>query len=971
MSSKKNKSRGQGRSTRRGPQVDIASAALLGALASATSNSTARQDPDAGDKNTRHLLPDSAADANLALPRDAAAATLVPPLEDLPGAEAQAAIPGVPGVDSDLIALLTSGVPLSDAGEQLHALADDALGGVAQTQSESDAGTAAADDSGPDLASGDVDFGDKRAAGEAGTSAGDSTHANAADAEGNIQLAQTDSGWNSATDAPPAGATTADGTAPALNPDGTPVDPNAPIDPNALPPTAAGPAAPALAGLGGAGAAGGAAAAAAAVSASSSKEAAPTTDGAVIGDITKTLRIVDPPVKGAKVVYDANHNGKADTGEAVGTTDDQGNVKISYTAVVGGQFIVLGGTDTITGQKYDADSVSMVLKDVPTATNSIISPISTLLAQSSSLTEADIKALLHLPASVDLASFDYYAEMGKGGANAAGAENALKLAQLVNTISNQVTQYLSTDKTIDADERAIVSKSIASALKAASGAVMVNGSFDSGALSDMVSKYAVAVAAEVRSGVTDITATLANLDASVAKGTLDSAVQTIFGHTAGASVAELNSYVQAVSNIAEATYDAYAGFDPAGSHAGLQTLSSLSDALVATGDDLANGGGLTAASGGFLDYFQNVNTIDQLADHLTAAGAGATDPAALFTQIAAGDPAFTGITEYGSAHVVAGTHLDTSYKGLQALGVDIVNPVDAASALFVSLDTGHAGAALTATDVQSMVDAAASHTLPAFSDTLDVTLNVTQSQVSSLVDLLDGKVDGHYDGSHAGADLVAYGIDHIGADATQGGTAALTLSAQEMLAIKDAGLDFSARSDVTNNINDASLTPVQTADLAKWDLSHGVDHVNVELSDAQAAAMGAAALDLPADAMVHLSAAGSHLSTTLNDMANLGVDSVDTTDPQHVIDLKLGITLPGSTTINTDLEALLAHFKPDGTNVHEVFKPADAVTLELGTAVNINDVSAQVLHELKLLGVDTISGADLNADGIPDHKPTG
>lgn len=687
---------------------------------------------------------------------------------------------------------------------------------------------------------------------------------------------------------------------------------------------------------------------------------------------SKVLRVVDPPVKGATVVYDANHNGKADAGEAVGTTDEHGNVKIDYTSTANGRFIVTGGEDTVTGHKFDAGSVSMVLRDLPSQGNAVISPISTLLAQSDSLTEADLKQFLNLPASVNLATFDYYAEIENGGPNAIAAGNALKLAQLVDSISNAATQYLSADSAIDINERGTVSQAIAKALEvaasASSASIGIAGSLDTTAIAELVTKFAVATVAEVKAGNSDVTTTLRNLETSYTAGTFDTDLQDRFGNMGGADVDDLNTFIQGVSNVAVAISDNFSGFVPGESASRLSTLAVLSESIGVAAHDLGADGSLSTASNTALGYLQNSNVVDQLAQNLSADGGVQTDSSTLFNQLASGDSHATGIDTYGDAHVVAGTILDTSYHGLQTLGVDLVNP--AASILFATLDQADPGQSLSASDVQSIIDAAAANSLPAFADQLDVTLRVTQAQLDGLVDVFDGHVNGQYDGAHTGADLVAYGIDHIGLDSSQGGLPELQVSAPEMQAIKDAGLDFAQNDAVTGSIGGTNLSASEISQLADWAVHDGVDQLSIDLTDTQAASLAQNALDLPAEANVHLTAEGSHLSTSLNDLANLGVDSVESHDPKNVLDIKLGVDVSDSKGINADLEALLTHFKPDGVHIADIFTPTDDVTLELGAKVDVSDVSATVLTELKLLGVDTITGADADHDGQPDHKPT-
>ena len=1322
MSSKKNKSRVKGKSARRLPQGEIASIALLGALAATSSDAPARQDAGANARGAR-TTPEPAADPNLALLQaDPALDQNFAQADDLSAAEG-----AIPAVENELIAALSESGTLSDAGSQLHGLSEEALArelGLVDDFVVSD--TVAEAESAESTQDGQVRQSD--------ADAGDGTKANAAGDDVNVQVAQANAASGTKSDASPAEA----GSAKAGGAEGAPADPNADpnapnaeFDPNAMPATGAGPLTPALAGLGGAGAAGGAAAAAAAVASSTSNKdettdttaaapatptpvtpttpTTPTTPPATGGTttaatVTKSLRIVDPPVKGAKVVYDANKNGKQDADEAVGTTDDKGYINISYTSVAGGQFLVFGGQDSVTGKKFGADDLSGVLLDDGSGTPGIVSPLSTLLATSGgAVSEADLKTLLGLPADTNLTTYDYYGAMETGGAGAAVATKALQLATLIETVSKSASSYLSTDTTVDFSEKKSVSDAIGSALKLAAAQTTAGTPMSTASLSKLVTQVAVTTSAVIKSGTTDVTATLNDFKTAFAAGTLDATIATKLAAMPGVNAAEVQNFTTGVSNLAAATSDAYQNFVPnatgataAAIDAKLDALAALSSAMDSVAEDLSGDGSTSAGSDTLLAYLQSTATLNSLAestqfqalaaslansttstaDSISAAVAqqvslgssvtginappvANTDAATLATswmtpvqgnvlsndtdvdagvfaakvasvngnaasmghQItgtygilqlnddgryiytfdtasptlplgtdivdsfsytsvdtsgASSDGATLDITipTYGAGHTVAaGTHLDTSYTGLKALGLNVVNPLDA-GALFVSLDTAGGGAALSSATVQSIIAGGTGMELPAFADQLNVTLNVTQAQVASLVDMLDGTVNGKYDGDNAGFSADNLGIDHIGLDTTQGGASlsgatalnlsaqemlaikdagldfapgalvhgdiseaafsgfeieqlanwaaasgvdhlgvalsdaqassmeldgqhlqasavvdltvagthlstslkglagvgvdsvamiggslsvdltstgdalsaadaqsiygagsthqlpnfapgdnvsldvtqaqvanlvdlldgtangrydgahsgidlaaygidqigldgvagasALSVSAQEMLAIKDAGLDFARGDSILGSINDATLSAAQTSNLATWAVAGGVDQLNVELTDAQAAAMGAAAMDLPDAAAVHLTAEGSHLATSLKDLADLGVDSVDTNNVQDIIDVKLGINVPDSATVNSALEALLTHFKPDGVTVTDIFQPADKVNLELGAAVNINDVSAQVLIELKLLGVDTITGADLDGNGIPDQpKGTG
>ena len=273
--------------------------------------------------------------------------------------------------------------------------------------------------------------------------------------------------------------------------------------------------------------------------------------------------------------------------------------------------------------------------------------------------------------------------------------------------------------------------------------------------------------------------------------------------------------------------------------------------------------------------------------------------------------------EFAAVDVIAlnaqGTHLSTSLKDLQKLGVDNVVLADS-TVHSLTLDLG-TGTALSATGLPLFGDTDKSGQLSAAEDlALDVTLAVaSQSDLQSLQGV-------------AGA-LVAAGIDHLAVDQSQLGDLA---SDAAVSALINAGLNFDVRVDGTVAAAQARLEVVADilkdgADLlpdslAGVDLAamtntlkasgiHSIDlqaTASVTIGDGLAAALHAAGLltALPL-AEVWLDTSAAQLQTSLKAMADLGVDKVTSTSDVVV---ELGTDDLG------ELSTLLQSFvKEDGT----------------------------------------------------------
>ncbi|BDU58219.1 hypothetical protein LMORI2_12010 [Limnohabitans sp. MORI2] len=243
-----------------------------------------------------------------------------------------------------------------------------------------------------------------------------------------------------------------------------------------------------------------------------------------------------------------------------------------------------------------------------------------------------------------------------------------------------------------------------------------------------------------------------------------------------------------------------------------------------------------------------------------------------------------------------GTHLSTSLKDLQKLGVDAVALSGGADQhLMVDLGAG----------------AFSSAGLPTFASALDVTLNIDSTQVSQIAS------------SSVAAALHTGGVDHLninlldasGSTAGFGDELATLLYTSGLDSLKPAGLDA-------------------TIDLG------GSANVSASLTDLQAQTMIADGLHFAANDTITFNAdtsSGTHLSTSLKDLQKLGVDTVTLTGG-HNIDLGAVDFTAG----------VLPHFGTGGD-----------VTLNL-SSTELNGLSASDINKLAQAGIDHLNlGSDI------------
>ncbi len=198
-----------------------------------------------------------------------------------------------------------------------------------------------------------------------------------------------------------------------------------------------------------------------------------------------------------------------------------------------------------------------------------------------------------------------------------------------------------------------------------------------------------------------------------------------------------------------------------------------------------------------------------------------------------------------------GTHLSTSLKELQKLGVDAVS-VAAGGDTHVGLDLGNV----------SSFDAASFSGLPVFDNGLDVTLGV--NSLDQLHGITNAAVEAAL--NSANIDSIQLNVaDQAAFDSVWSSPANSSAFANDLASLHTAGLDVSA-----------------------LDVAGSFINAQIHLTELQAASLNTAGLHFAANDFVSMDVAaaqGTHLSTSMADLHKLGVDTLTITDGEHITDL--------------------------------------------------------------------------------------
>ncbi|MBR8829914.1 MAG: hypothetical protein N5P05_000544 [Chroococcopsis gigantea SAG 12.99] len=171
-------------------------------------------------------------------------------------------------------------------------------------------------------------------------------------------------------------------------------------------------------------------------------------------DDLSEARVIDGPIAGAMVFFDANNNGVKDLGEPSGLTDmngyfvlpiadsfdTDGNGKIDPSE---GRYVVTGGTDTITGKPFTSTLKAL-------ADSQFITPLTTLVNElvtagaTPTAAENQVKAALGLPANLTLGTFDPIEAAQSGSTDGQKVLSAQVAVQtLINLIASSIVAVAS------------------------------------------------------------------------------------------------------------------------------------------------------------------------------------------------------------------------------------------------------------------------------------------------------------------------------------------------------------------------------------------------------------------------------------------------------------------------------------------------------------------------------------------------
>jgi hypothetical protein len=273
-------------------------------------------------------------------------------------------------------------------------------------------------------------------------------------------------------------------------------------------------------------------------------------------DTVTRLRVVDGPVKDAKVYVDLDGDGVIDDGEPeVGFTDSTGFATVTLTAEQAKHALLAkGGTDTETNKAFAGVLAAP-------AGSTVINPLTTLVAammeggQSLSQAKAAVVTALGLTGVSDLTSYDTFAQAStpEGMAN---HRMAVQIANIIVAGAALAASDSSAAAQTDAASRVI--DALASKMANTSGAV----TFDAAVLTDVLTR-AVLTTAGATSHAASVAAAIASVNTLVAKASGPDALTQVAQAQVLAQVTLSNAIKSADSN-------------------GLATVIALQDSTTAT-----------------------------------------------------------------------------------------------------------------------------------------------------------------------------------------------------------------------------------------------------------------------------------------------------------------------------------------------------------------------------------------------------
>jgi hypothetical protein len=271
-----------------------------------------------------------------------------------------------------------------------------------------------------------------------------------------------------------------------------------------------------------------------------------------------------------------------------------------------------------------------------------------------------------------------------------------------------------------------------------------------------------------------------------------------------------------------------------------------------------------------------------------------------------------------------GTHLSTSLKELQKLGVDAVS-VAAGCDTQVGLDLGSF----------SSFDASSFSGLPVFGSGLDVTLGV--NSLDQLHGVTNAAVMAAF--NSANIDNIQLNVaDQAAFDSVWSSPANTSAFANDLVALNNAGLDVTT-----------------------LDVGGSFINAQIHLTELQAATLNTAGLHFANNDFVAMdvtAAQGTHLNTSMADLKKLGVDSLNITDGENITDLGVlanSLTSHGITHLGLSSSDLANVTVTAGSTLAQKVGNFDWADSGIDFSLNVDSNVAGLISMLEN-GVDVFSG---------------
>ena len=275
-----------------------------------------------------------------------------------------------------------------------------------------------------------------------------------------------------------------------------------------------------------------------------------------------------------------------------------------------------------------------------------------------------------------------------------------------------------------------------------------------------------------------------------------------------------------------------------------------------------------------------------------------------------------------------GTHLSTSLKELQKLGVDAVS-VAAGGDTHVGLDLGNF----------SSFDAASFQGLPVFDNNLDVTLGV--NSLDQLHGVTSAAVETALHNAHI--DSIQLNVaDQAAFDSVWSSPANTSALANDLASLHTAGLDVST-----------------------LDVAGSFINAQIHLTELQAATLNTAGLHFAANDFVSMdvtAAQGTHLNTSMADLHKLGVDTLTITDGEHITDLGVmanSLTSHGITHLGLSSSDISNATITAGSTLAQKVANFDWAHSGIDLALDADSNIANFMHDLEN-GIDVFNGQALS-----------